>query len=265
MALRKYQWVEYSSVNRNIELIAAIRHAAQQRGLLSNNRYAVPTVSEIVKYDNISDDGSVESSIVVPKVIFPTNKDLSEMISAMILGSASEIVLQFKRDVDKERSTIYGRPHEVSINTEVRFISSALLSAESTIYTDRLGAHGHGYTRSLNILIDDRKSFACVDMFKSPRFIGDSLMSESLKTRDPFLFEASEIDRVINNAMRENTTLDKFGIRVVFNQYEAFCYAHGPVVFSFPWGSAEIADENLTPFGLRIKQTVGANPPLPTP
>lgn len=255
-ALRKYQWVDYSSESRDADLISAIRHAANQRGLLADTTSASPIVSEIVSLEDRSDDGSVESSISVPKVLLPKNPALSEMISAMILGSASQIVFEFKRDVDKRMSEVYGRPHEVSVQTEMRFVSESILSAQSFIYSDRLGAHGHGYTSSLNILIEDQKSFSCADMFNSLDFIGSKLTEESVRSKENFILDSSEMPRVIESAMRENTFLDKSGLHVTFNQYEAFCYAHGPVIFHFNWDSHELADGNLTLFGIHIKRLV---------
>jgi hypothetical protein len=253
-ALRKYQWVEYTSESRNTDLISAIRHAANQRGLLTKEISATPIVSEIVSAEDRSSDGSVVSSISVPRVMIPSNPMLGELISSMILGSASQIVFEFKRGVDRRMSEVYDRPHEVSVQTEMKYISSSILSAESFIYVDNLGAHGNGYTSSLNILIRDQKSFSCADMFNSLDFVVDRLRDEATQTKDSFLFEDSAIDEVVEAAMRDNTILDKSGLQVTFNQYEAFCYAHGPVIFSFGWDNPELADAKMSPFGIHIKR-----------
>ena len=254
LTLRKYQWVEYSNKDRDVELIAALRLAAEQRGLFSGVANSVPIVSEIVTYEDSELDGSVETSITVPKIFFPKNRALSEMVSALILGSASQVVLDFKSSVDKVRSKTYCRPHEVHVHTRVGFISNSVLSAEIGVYTDSLGAHGYGYTNSMNILVDEKRIFSCNDMFVNFDFLGDALATESAKTNETPMFHPSELTNVLSRALSENTTLDSEGICVRFNQYEAFCYAHGPVVFHFSWDEMESSNENFTPFGKNIRR-----------
>ncbi len=100
-ALQKYQWVDYSDPRRNELIISALNFAAKQRGLLSDSGDPRPIVSEILNFEEASADGLIVSSFSVPKIIFPRNEALGSLVSALVFGSASDLILSFRNEVDE--------------------------------------------------------------------------------------------------------------------------------------------------------------------
>ncbi len=261
-ALRKYQWLDYSDPQRDKKLISALFLAAKQRGLLDGQAERQPVVSAILSYEDRSADGHTVISFEVPEITIPPRPELGRMISSIVHGQASELTLGFKREMKNENfwSEHRARPNEMQFATHLHFLNDAVLSASNDIYQERGGPHGYGYTRSLNVLIEEGLIFTGGDLLATHEFVGECINKEAEVTGDYPLVEGENLKQAILNALENNTLISEAGILIRFNQYDVFCYAHGPFEIEKSWRDNVLADSNLTELGRRIKILVHSKP-----
>ncbi len=254
-SLKNYQWLNYFEEGWESKLLLAMFKAAEQRGVLEATGGKYPIVKGFLDTDDSTKDGRILIRYSLPEIEVPQDRQIGVNIGNIFNGRAGELILHFKRDeLRSVNRATSNSPHEISISSDVMLLNRHLVSLLMSVYQFTGGAHGYGFTRSLNVSLAEGAIFSPNDLFHDHAFVADLLNQEAKETEEPLIVSSDDLDRAIIAALRENTSITNEGISISFNDYDVFCYAHGPVKFDLPWNSQCLSDEKLTDFGNRVKQ-----------
>jgi hypothetical protein len=251
MSLSKYQWLELEKPEWEKTLLKALGVAALQRGAAMEESPSKPFVVGVKTKEELSSDGKVQASYSVPELKIPANEELSQMINAIFLSEAGKAVLGMHTLVDDEFDKHMTRKYFSDVSTELYSVDEYVISARTSVYIDAGGAHGNGSTKATNIVLTEKRLFSGSDIFSSSEFICDCIDDEAASSQDVPIISKDEYQSAVEYALFANTLINQEGVSVNFNQYEVFCYAHGPFSIEFSWTSLD--DRLLTSFGRLVK------------
>lgn len=199
-----------------------------------------------------------------PKINIDIPKALDEAILSNRINKAleEEIILLLSFDEDEEISSIDDAiasftqsfkelkskfPDEMagweaSIETDISFEDSALLTLEFDAYSFTGGAHGYGSTTFLNFdkrkavelenweLFEDLEGFL---KFAEIKFrIQEDIPQDDNINATGFMFERDAFH------LSESVGYTEKGITLLYNQYEVASYADGPINLTIPYAEA---------------------------
>ncbi|MCV3271516.1 TIR domain-containing protein [Roseobacter sinensis] len=252
-SLARYQWVDRSEPGSHFKMIKALALVAEQRGFFEETSEKKPVVVEYEASEKLELDRGFQSSVSVPKLRFPRDPDLSNLINAFLSGQAFQSLSEFRRaNIDDQFALERSIPNEFHLTTEPEYLNEFVVSVVNYVWWYGGGAHGNSYRSSLNVDIADQGTFRVSDLFNSLDEIVEFVREEITRRGVDPLVEPDELGGTVKSSLDTKSYISSAGVRILFDPYEIFPYAFGNFDILLPSSHRAFSRSNLTALGIRL-------------